>query len=354
MATAPVRILLACMPKSGSTFFSDIIGELPDFLRVALTPAFERREQELDEGRIQHLRYQNYIAQHHVRHSDWTEKMCRDYGLKPVVLVRSPLDAVISLRDHMRREGVTVPMLYAETHHAELDDDTLEEMIVRLAVPWYVNFYMSWRNVPGILMISYEELIADPERVTREALSFAGADVPNREIAKAVNRVRVRGLSRFNIGVVGRGAALRPETIRDLVALFDFYPEAANDPYVKGLRAQAAAALEGRSAPMLGPVAMRPSEPAPAAAERPLLKSRVLAAARHYGYQITLIAVGFLYCIWPEDIVPDGKWFGRIDDAVFLTLLAFLAGRVGKRTPRLRNLPDFIARGLYRKLRFSR
>jgi hypothetical protein len=354
VATAPVRILLACMPKSGSTFLSDVVGELPDFLRVALLPSFERREQELDEGRIQHFRYENYIAQHHVRHSDWTEKMCRDYGLKPVVLVRSLLDAVVSLRDHIRRESAAMPMLYAEMHHGKLDDDALEDMIVRLAVPWYVNFYMSWRNVPGILMISYEELIADPERLTREVLSFAGADVSNREIAKAVNRVRVRGASRFNIGVVGRGAALRPETIRNLVALFDFYPEAANDPYVKGLRTQAAAALEGRSVPMLGPMAMRPSEPAPPAAERPRLKSRVLAAARRYGYQVTLIAVGFLYWIWPEDILPDDKWYGRIDDAVFLTILAFLAGRVGRRTPRLRNLPSFVARGLSRKLRFTR
>ena len=56
--------------------------------------------------------------------------------------------------------------------------------------------------------------------------------------------------------------------MRELVALFDFYPEAAEDPYVRGVRAQAAAALEGRSAPPLGRVAIRPPELAPAAAVR--------------------------------------------------------------------------------------
>jgi hypothetical protein len=46
-----------------------------------------------------------------------------------------------------------------------------------------------------------------------------------------------------------------------------------------------------------------------------------------------LIAVGILYWIWPEDLIPDDKWYGRVDDVVFLILLAFLAGRVRALAP---------------------
>jgi hypothetical protein len=342
------------MPKSGSTFLSNLICALPEFNRAKLAPSpMGRREQELDEACLQQAGQRNFVGQLHVRHSEWTAKMCREYRLKPVVLVRSLADAVVSLRDHLRRESPVWPIFYADADHAALDDAALEEMIVRLAAPWYVNFYMSWRAAPGTLMISYEELVADPERVLRQVLAFAGGEIDDRAIAKALAAAGERSESRFNVGVAGRGAKLRPETLRALVALFDFYPEAADDPYVKGVRAQAAAALEGRSAPPLGPVAIRPSEPKPAGAERPRRKSRLLTAASRYGYQITLIAVGILYWIWPDDLIPDDNWYGKVDDAAFLTILAFLAGRVTKRTPGLRDLPNVVFRGVRRTLRLK-
>ena len=182
-------------------------------------------------------------------------------------------------------------------------------------------------------MISYEELIADPRtdfardrrfrrRGCRRPRHRPGGRRGARSAREPLQRRRRRAR---------REAAAR--ILRDLVRLFDFYPEAADDPYVKGVRAQAAAALEGRSAPPLGRVAIRPAEPAPAAAERPRRMSQLLAFVRRHGYQITLIAAGILYWLWPNDLIPDDEPFGRVDDASFLIILSFLAGRVSKRTP---------------------
>jgi hypothetical protein len=212
---------------------------------------------------------------------------------------------------------------------------------------------MSWRGATDALMISYEELIASPASVVGEVLAFAGAEIDDRAIAKALAVVRDRRTSRFNVGVVGRGAALRPETIRSLVTLFDFYPEAADDPYVKGVRAQAAAVLADSSPRPLGRVALHAFESGPIAAERPRGMSRLLKSARRYGYQITLITLGLLYWIWPEDLIPDDKWYGRIDDVVILTLLAFLAGRVTKRAPGLSDLPGRVTRAVRRRFRLN-
>jgi hypothetical protein len=279
--------------------------------------------------------------------------MCKDHRLKPVVLVRSLPDAVVSMRDHIRREGGSGPHFQGDPHCAALDDATLEDMIVRFQAPWYVNFYMIWRNAPGTLMISYEELTADPKRILREIVDFAGAVADDRAVARAVAEVQERRESRLNVGVVGRGAKLRPETLRSLVALFDFYPDAADDRYVKGVRAQAEAALEGRTPPPLGPVAVRAPQAAPAAAERPRLSFRLPPFARRQGYQITLIALGILYWLWPNDLIPDDQPFGRVDDAAFLIVLSFLAGRVTKRTPALRDLPQYLSRVAGRRLRFA-
>jgi hypothetical protein len=355
-AGGPSRILLACMPKSGSTFLTDVMEALPDFKRAKLSSSPPGgRNSELDEARLKAARHGNFIAQEHVLYNEWTAKMCNDFRLKPVVLVRSLPDAIVSNRDHIRREGGAQHLCLADPRAAGVDDATLEAMLAHFRAPWYVNFYMSWRTVCGALMISYEELIANPERIVREIVDFAGASVTDRAVAQAVREVRDRRQSRLNVGVAGRGAKLKPEILRELAALFDFYPEAADDPYVKGVRAQVEAALAGRAVPPLGPVALRSPMTAPTPPiARPWPAGRLATAARRHGYQITLIAVGWLYWIWPEDLIPDDKWYGHIDDAVFLTVLAFLAGRVSKRTPGLRDLPNYLARVIRRKLSFHR
>lgn len=280
--------------------------------------------------------------------------MCAKHRIRPVALVRSLPDAVVSLRDHLRREDTENAMFYAEADHARLDDARLERMIARLAAPWYVNFYMSWRAAPDALIISYEELTADPKRIVSEILAYAGAAIDDRAIDKALATVRAKGESRLNVGVAGRGAGIAPETLRDLAALFDFYPEAADDPYVKGVRAQVAAAIEGRRPPPLGRVALRPvAARRPLAGSAPSRKARLASWVRRHGYQITLISIGILYWLWPEDLIPDYRWYGRIDDALLLTVAAFVAGRVTKRTPALRDLPKTLFRSLGRRLRLN-
>ena len=344
-AGGPSRILIACMPKSGSTFLSDLISALPDFKRAKFSASpSDGRQHELDEASLKAAGRGNFVGQVHVLYNTWTAKMCKDYRLKPVVLVRSLPDVIVSQRDHIRREGGVGPLFRADPNLTATDDATVEEMIVRFQASWYVNFYMSWRDAPGTLMISYEELTADPRRTLAQILDFAGAGVDERAVAEAVAKVQERRESRFNVGVPGRGAKLRPETLRDLARLFDFYPQAADDPYVKGVRAQVAAALEGREAPRLDSVAFRPPRPAPAAARRPSWSAHALTTARRYGYQASLIAVGLFYWVWPEDILPDDKWYGHIDDAVFLTILAFLAGGSASARQALATCPSIVSR----------
>ena len=354
--TEPARILVACMPKSGSTFLTDIIEALPDFKRYKLSPQpTAGRQPELDQDRLEAAGRGNFVSQEHVLYSGWTARMCEAYRLKPVVLVRSLPDAIVSFRDHFRREGGAEHLGLADGRAAGVDDAKVEAMLARFRAPWYVNFYMRWRTAPEALMISYEELIADSERTVRRVLDFAGASATDGAIARAIAKVRDLRQSRFNVGVCGRGASLQPEILRELAALFDFFPEAADDPYVKGVRAQIEAALAGRPVAPLGSVALRPPAAAPAAPSSPAPRLRRLAAAAgRNGYQITLIALALFYWVWPTDLFPDDARFGRVDDAVFLTVLAFLAGRVSKRTPALRDLPGYLSRVVSRRLRLAR
>lgn len=323
------HILLACMPKSGSTFLTDLIGQLPGFHQAALIPLAGRREQELDEVCLQKADGLDYIAQVHVRHSDWTEDMCADYGLTPVVLVRNLFDVVVSLRDHVRNESTSWPVFFAEPHHGKMDDQALELMIARLALPWYVNFYMGWRRAPDVLMLDYADLVSAPGKAVRDVLAFAGATVAEADIDAVVANVLGVNESRFNVGVAGRGRGLHPETVRAVLDLIEPYPEADADPYIQTLRAEGAAILAG-TAP-----------PAPAVAPR-LAVSRQLAMRRRNRRRnakslaigrlipLALMVLGVLYWLWPNDLVPDSRALGYADDAAILLILSFMAGRLTK------------------------
>lgn len=326
---APPHILIACMPKSGSTFLTNIIAALPGFRRAELVPDFGHREQELDEPCLRGADRFAYVAQNHVRNSQWTADMCREYGLTKIILVRSLLDVVVSIRDHLRRESAVWPIFFAEPHHAAMDDARLEEMIVRLALPWYLNFYMGWRRAPDTLLVEYEDLAQRPAATAARVLAFAGVAVSAADIQAAVAEAS-GSHSRLNVGVKGRGARLRPRTLHALLELLDFYPEAATDPYVCAVRAQAQAALWGGS------------QPPPVRPEPPPQARRRFAALRRWWARngsrlviriaapvaLTGIAVG--YWLWPVDLLPDSAAFGRVDDVVCLIAFGVVAGRLTK------------------------
>jgi len=311
------------MPKSGSTFLSDVIGQCPGFRRAILTPSAGRREQEIDEQLLRKLDQVSFVAQHHVRNSEWTAEMCRSYRVRPIVLVRSLQDVVVSLRDHMRRESAVFPQFFADAHHAALDDAALEQMIARLALPWYLNFYMSWRETPGAMMVSYEELTAAPAKVIEDILNFSGAAITTAEIEGSIARVNARSTSRLNVGVAGRGASLQPETIKTIIQLIELYPEAAADPYFQSVRAQAEAALTG--APPPPRPAHRPAVAQPVTSWRGLGR-RDKQLLVHWVLPAVLIILGLSYWAWPNDLIPDHSTYGYVDDAAVMLVSSFLAG----------------------------
>ena len=332
----PAHILIACMPKSGSSFLSGVIERLPGYRRVQLIPDYDRREHELDEFCLRQVDRHSYVAQHHVRYSHWTGAMCRDYTLAPVVLVRNLLDVAVSLRDALRKDGPVWPFIFAEPHHAGLSDAELEEMIVRLALPWYVNFYMGWRQAPDALLVQYEDLMADPVGTVRRVLAHAGEAASTADIEAAVREVTADDQTRFNVGLVGRGAGLRPDLVRDVLQMVDFYPEAASDPYIATLKTQ------DPTDPSTGVATMRFAPPPPqrtafTPAQRwwrrnaPRVGMRILAP-------LALVACGLAYWVWPNDLVPDASFYGRLDDLSLLAAACIFAGRLTLYRPGLQRL----------------
>jgi hypothetical protein len=74
------HFMVACMPKSGSTFFSTALAEYPGFRNISLVPDYGHREQELCQIQLSRYDRVSYVAQHHIRNSALTQLLIAEYG----------------------------------------------------------------------------------------------------------------------------------------------------------------------------------------------------------------------------------------------------------------------------------
>ena len=222
------HILVACMPKSGSTFFSAALSEYPGFHNISLVPDYEHREQELCQMQLSRYNHRSYIAQLHIRNSAWTQHLISQYGITPVVLVRNLADAVISLRDHIRKDPQGMPMVFITEDHRHMNNADLEAAIVRLAMPWYLNFYVGWKTDPSALVLHYDDMTADPASAMTRVFEQAKVKVIRRHVDQALERVKHKQV-RFNVGISGRGGSLAPQAAQALLDLLDSYPSLQAD-----------------------------------------------------------------------------------------------------------------------------
>jgi hypothetical protein len=220
------HILLACLPKSGSTYLASTLMFLPGMRKVALTPAYERREQELGEAQLQAYDGMDYVAQHHVRCSAYTRRLIEQYDLRPVVLVRNLFDIAVSLKDHLIAESPEMPFAFFDERILCRDETARLDAIIDLALPWCLNFYVSWQAYDGALLVTYEDMVSDPERIVDRIAAFAGLTVEAADIRRALAQA-AQAPTRRNVGRPGRGAEQLTESQRArILRLALHYPDA--------------------------------------------------------------------------------------------------------------------------------
>lgn len=231
------HLLIACMPKSASTFLATTIANVKGFRRRRLIPEYGAREQELCPIRLSRYNRKTYIAQHHIRCSEYTLKLIEHYRLTPIVIVRNLADCVISIRDHNRRATAPNPMAHYDASHLAMDDPDFEEMIVRFCMPWYIHFYAGWLNAPNAPIYDYTQYTADPAKVISEIMETAGHPCDASTIQKAVEQTQKTEQTNFNVGKSGRGSEMHNNAKQALVELLDQYSYLNQTPLFQQTRA---------------------------------------------------------------------------------------------------------------------
>jgi len=242
-------VLVACMPKSGSTFLSSVIANMPGFRREHIVPSYGRREQEISEPEIQAAfvatqtlrrafdlgemasteRPRAWVAQHHVKHNDETQLLIDTYQIVPVCLVRNIFDIVVSLRDHVANDSPLTAVAYIDESMVGWAPERMYEFLIDLAVPWYIHFFVSWAKADSAVLVTYEDLIADPHAEIRRVLKAGRLPWNNDAIAAALETVAGADV-RKNVGRTGRGNVIDSRLRARVEQYCNYYPDVDFSP----------------------------------------------------------------------------------------------------------------------------
>ena len=228
-------IVVAAAPKAGSTFLVNTLIRITRLRGFRLCAAYSTNEHDLYLPALCLMNRYGCVSQLHMKGTFHNAALMRTFGIRPIILVRRIDDIVVSLQHDLRekcqrgslgtgRSGYS--FVWQDQSTKELSDERLLDMIIDLAVPWFVNFYVSWHRLchqgaVDALWVTYEELFGDKEKTVRSVLDFLGL----RYAAAIDPGILSRKYRTFRDGRVGQGAlTLTSEQQRRLRERFSYYP----------------------------------------------------------------------------------------------------------------------------------
>ena len=228
------KVVICCMPKSGSTFLLTSLLRLEvmkfelSYLHVPYeNPSFveaELCENELDEMALLHSEMMggNRLAHLHMKSSPYSDNMLGVYGYRPIVMRRNIFDCIVSM-DDMICKGLIPGFAMARPPLKYKSMNTTDRLdyLCRMVGPWYIDFWVSWtRSKLNPLFLSYEHDVLGFDEGTaerlREFLDMGAIPLADFMQAFKLENDMDRSKARLNVGKTGRGMMI-PKKARDTV-----------------------------------------------------------------------------------------------------------------------------------------
>ena len=212
---ACTHVLIACMPKSGSSFLKAALHALTGWPEAGFCFAYFQNEQDLYLPNLLAVDQFDTVTQQHCRATLANILLLQGFDIRPIVLVRNLPDIVMSLVDYYD-SGAIDNTFFAEGWPA-LSADAKRDVVVDHVMPWYVAFYASWQRAVAAnrlecLFVRFEDMIVDKAGTLGRVNDFLGLGKTAGDCRAAV--VEAEGdpaKTRFNRGVAGRGATMLTE-----------------------------------------------------------------------------------------------------------------------------------------------
>lgn len=214
---------LVAVPKSGSTWLTNLLISLLGWQPNTLVPTWDRREQEVDVRRM--LDFPDvdlFSIQQHCRFSAPTWAFVKKFRVQVILQGRNLWDCIVSLRDHFLRESTVTPVCYVDDSFRTLPSGEQLDSVIDLAVPWYLNFYASWftgkqTGAVDFLWVDFESLLRDTPGQLLRIVAYLGISRSDEEVQKAMEKA-VGSPTRLNVGRAGRGEETLTQSQKDRIA----------------------------------------------------------------------------------------------------------------------------------------
>ena len=244
------NILIACAPKSASTFIWASLQRATNLPGVSLAAAamspqstsqlgMNLREQETDELALirNGLNGMGYVAQHHIRCTPFLCQQMNLYNIRPIVTYRNYFDTLISLDDmfmEWRSSGEITDFRFFDdglpANYFDMDAEDRLHLIADRSTTFYIQFYLTWKKCEAMdlikpLWVSYEDdFHSDKAELAQKIADFIGGDyIDAKALAAEFRKTGPEKAARFNKGKVGRGENV-PQSVRDKVhSIFEPY-----------------------------------------------------------------------------------------------------------------------------------
>jgi hypothetical protein len=215
-------LLISSFPKSGSTYLwkaTQAITGLPTIFPTPDMPHADRTE--LDARKLRLTAFENFVCRLHMQATPRNLNLMKQYTIRPVILVRNIADVIISLDDHLHNENTGTPSGPEPSWYKCMSEEERFAFLIRMHVPWYINFLLSWEEAEKILPVfwlTYEDLFRDTVQRLKDVLEFWGISVDKVTIQRKTGNLADED-TRLNVGLKGRGAILSLENQKALERL---------------------------------------------------------------------------------------------------------------------------------------
>ena len=235
-------IVVAAAPRTGSTFLTNVLIKATKLPNFRLCSGYSTNEHDLYLPALCIVNDSGCVSQMHMKVTFHNTSLINRFKIRQIILVRNIYDIVASLFDDLRKKE-EIPgyhtgesgysFLWLDSATKNMNDEDLIDMIIDLAIPWYVNFYVSWYRLTeqkkvNPIWVNYEDMMNDKNNTINSILDFF--DFPfNGEINSTILNEKY---STYNKGGSGRGnILLSDERKRKIIEKFSYYEDVNFDRF---------------------------------------------------------------------------------------------------------------------------
>lgn len=206
------NVLLCAQPKSASLYIVQLLSLCLEFKNHQI--GFNKVGGGIYYPRLLAVKFTdaNTISHCHAEPTPPVLKMIKSLDLRVLVLTRNILDALVSRRDMLLRDGWASNILSKKAVNDFIAgaQEYQMDVIIDLFASSYINFYAGWdqyRNDSAIkpIYLTYQELIDDEIGLVQRVAAELNQSISRKTIEKVSSKIAGAGGINFFTGVVGRG-----------------------------------------------------------------------------------------------------------------------------------------------------